>query len=80
MAHIDTIGASIYTSLWINAGTLTNELFEGVPQRPGNTGAFRAYFETPNVSDVALPPTWIFVVEFHPSIHPSFPDRVSVAF
>ena len=57
MAHIDTIGASIYTSLWINAGTLTNEIFEGVPTRPANIGAFRAYFETANVSDVALPPT-----------------------
>jgi|SRR5210317_1114495 len=58
MAHINNIGASIYTTLTMNAGSVAGGKYPGIPSRPADLAGFRAQFETPSGSDVENdPPT-----------------------
>jgi len=60
MAHISTIGATIYSELSVQGGLWTAGdadlevgTYAGIASRPVDVAAFRAYFEVPNGSDVA---------------------------
>ena len=56
MAHINNIGASIYTTIKVNAGTKTAGVYSGITTRPATASAWRALFEDAIGGDSSVAP------------------------